>query len=66
LVIVVRYLRYEHRWFLLSGAALLQVALHGLFGLTYLLAGVISVVLAAIGIALGYVVGSRTDRRSET
>ena len=66
LVIVVRYLRYEHRWFLLSGAALLQVALHGLFGLTYLLAGVISVVLAAIGIAVGYVVGSRTDRRSET
>jgi hypothetical protein len=59
-------LRYEHRWFLLSGAALLQVTLHGLVGLTYLLAGVISVVLAAVGIVVAHFVGSRTDRRSET
>jgi cytochrome b6 len=65
-VIVVRYLRYEHRWFLLTGAALVQVALHGLAGFSYLLAGLISVVLAAIGIVLASVLGSRTDRRSES
>ena len=65
-VIVFRYLRYEHRWFVLSGAALLQVALHGLAGLSYLRAGVISTGLAAVGIAVAYVIRSRADRRHGT
>ena len=38
-VIVVRYWKFEHRWFILTGAALLQVALHGLAGVSYLLVG---------------------------
>jgi len=63
-VFVVRYLRYEHRWFVLTGAALLHAALHGLFGFSYLLAGLISGVLAAIGIAVAYLMGSRADRRT--
>jgi len=36
-----------------------------LAGLSYLCAGVISAGLAAVGLAVAYVVGSRTDRRSE-
>ena len=63
-VIVVRYLRYEHRWFVLTGAALLHAALHGLLGFSYLFAGLISGILAAIGIAVTYVMGSRADRRT--
>ena len=31
---------HEHRWFFLSGIALGQVVLHGMFGLTYIEAGV--------------------------
>ena len=41
-VVLVRVWRYQHRWFLLTGAALLQVILHGLLGLSYLVAGTIS------------------------
>ena len=41
-VIVVRYLRFEHRWFVFTGAALLQVVLHGLLGVSYLIAGAVS------------------------
>jgi quinol-cytochrome oxidoreductase complex cytochrome b subunit len=63
-VIIVRYLRYEHRWFVLTGAALLHAALHGLLGFSYLLAGLISGVLAAIGIAVAYLRGSRADRKT--
>ena len=63
-VIVVRYLRYEHRWFVLTGAALLHTALHGLLGVSYLLAGLISGVLAVIGIAVAYLMSSRADRRT--
>lgn len=40
----------RHRWFALSGAALLQVALHGLAGVGYLAAGAISVALAVVAI----------------
>jgi hypothetical protein len=65
-VIVVRYWRFEHRWFLLTGAALLQVALHGLIGISYLLAGTISVALAAIAIAASYFMRSRSDERGST
>ena len=50
-VIVVRVLVYKHRWFVLTGAALLHVALHGLFGISYLWAGAISLALAIFIIA---------------
>jgi cytochrome b6 len=63
-VIVVRFLRYEHRWFVLTGAALLHVALHGLFALSYLLAGLISLVLAAVAIVVAHAIGSRADTRT--
>ena len=53
-VIVVRYWKFEDRWFILTGAALLQVALHGLAGVSYLLAGLIAVAVAAIAIAISY------------
>ncbi len=58
-VIVVRYLRFEHRWFVLTGAALLQVALHGLGGVSYLLSGLISVAVAAVAIVISYATRSR-------
>ncbi len=60
-VILVRYWKFEHRWFILTGAALLQVALHGLAGVSYLLAGLIAVVVAAIAILISYMTRSRTD-----
>jgi cytochrome b6 len=63
-VIVVRYWRFEHRWFLLAGAALLHAVLHGLFGLTYLFAGLISGIAAVIGIAASRVISSRAAQRS--
>jgi cytochrome b6 len=59
-VIVIRYWVYEHRWFLLTGAALLHVALHGLVGISYLLAGLISVALAAFVIATSRLLGFRS------
>jgi hypothetical protein len=52
-VVVVRYLRFEHRWFLFTGAALLHVVLHGLFGISYLIAGTVSV-----GLAIALILGS--------
>ena len=58
-VIVVRYWKFEGRWFILTGAALLQVALHGLAGVSYLLAGLIAVAVAAIAIAISYMTRSR-------
>ena len=51
-IVFVRYLRFNHRWFLFSGAALLQAALHGLLGISYLLAGTVSLGLAILAIAL--------------
>jgi cytochrome b6 len=65
-VILVRYWRFEHRWFVLTGAALLQVVLHGLMGVSYLLAGTISVALAAIAIAASYFMKLRPDERGST
>jgi hypothetical protein len=41
----------------------LQVALHGLLGVSYLLAGTISVALAAIAIAASYFMTSPSDER---
>ena len=62
-VIAIRYWRFEHRWFVLTGAALLQMALHGYVGVSYLLAGVISVVIAAIAITASYFMRSRADEK---
>ena len=47
-VLAVRYWKFEHRWFILTGAALLHVALHGLAGVSYLSAGAISLAVAAL------------------
>jgi hypothetical protein len=63
IVILVRYWHFEHRWFILTGAVLLHVVLHGLAGVTYLLAGLISIAVAAIAIAISYLTGSRADSR---
>ena len=64
-VVLVRYWHFKHRWFLLTGAALLQVALHGLVGVSYLVAGTVSLVLAVIAIGVSYLLGSPpVERRS--
>ena len=63
-VMVVRILRFGHRWFVLTAAALLQVVLHGLFGMSYLLAGLIAVGLATSAIIVSYLTSSRGDRRT--
>jgi len=60
-IIVVRYWKFEGRWFILTGAALLQVALHGLAGVSYLLAGLIAVAVAAIAITISYMTRSRVS-----
>jgi cytochrome b6 len=52
LILLVRYWRFQERWFILTGAALFQVILHGLIGTSYLLAGLISFVLAALAILI--------------
>ena len=48
----VRFVIHGHRWFLFTGAALLHAVFHGLFGLSYLVSGVLAVVLAAIGVTV--------------
>jgi hypothetical protein len=58
-VIVVRHSKFGGGWFILSGAALLQVALHGLAGVSYLLSGVIAVAAAVIAIGILYMTRSR-------
>jgi cytochrome b6 len=65
-VILVRYWLYEDRWFLLTGAALLQVVLHGLVGMWYLPAGLISVVVATIAITIARMIGSPANSRDAT
>jgi quinol-cytochrome oxidoreductase complex cytochrome b subunit len=50
IIIAVRFFVYRERWFIFSGAALLHVALHGLFGLSYLAAGAIAALLAAVAV----------------
>ena len=49
-----RWLFHGHRWFLLSGTALLQVALHGLARLPYLVAGTVALGVALIVLAASY------------
>ena len=47
----VRWVVHGHRWFFLSGAALLQTALHGWARLPYLLAGAVALGVALIALA---------------
>jgi len=56
-VVVVRAWRFEHRWFILTGAVLLHIVLHGLVGMSYLVAALIAVVAAAIVIIATYLLG---------
>ncbi len=51
-IIVIRFLVHGHRLFLLTGAALLHVVLHGFLGLSYLAAGLLAAVLAAISLTV--------------
>lgn len=50
-ITALRAFMFHHRWFFLTGAAVLQVVLHGPLGMGYLLAGLISVVVAAVAVA---------------
>ena len=50
-ITVIRVIMFRHRWFILSGAALLHAVLHGIGGLPYLVAGAIAATLAAVVIA---------------
>src|SRR6185436_12643973 len=60
-IIGVRVLIHGHRWFFLTGAALLHVTLHGLFGLSYLAAGAIAAILAMVACAVPvFLQGRRT------
>jgi hypothetical protein len=43
---------YQHRWFLLSGCALLHAVLHGLLGLSYLAAGAIAAAGGTVAVAV--------------
>jgi hypothetical protein len=43
---------FRHRWFVFTAAVLLQALLNGLVGISYLAAGAIAAVLAAL--AIGY------------
>lgn len=52
-VTILRAAVYDHRWFLLSGAAIVHIALHGLLGWSYLASGAIVAMITA-GI-LGFV-----------
>lgn len=51
---VVRWVAHRHRWFFLSGAALLHAALHGLAGVPYLVAGAIALGAAGAAMAAFY------------
>lgn len=65
-IIIVRVWVYEHRWFILTGAALLHVALYGLAGVSYLLAGAISLAIAAFVIATSRLMRSRAGGTDST
>lgn len=60
-----RFFLYGHRWYWLSGAAMLQVVLHGVVGLSYINAGFISLGLLAAGVALSIMRGGSAARGSE-
>jgi quinol-cytochrome oxidoreductase complex cytochrome b subunit len=61
IVVMVRAWRFEDRWFILTGAALLHITLHGVLGFSYLVAGLISVIAAMIIILATFFLG-RTKR----
>ncbi|HYV67816.1 MAG TPA: cytochrome bc complex cytochrome b subunit [Myxococcales bacterium] len=54
-----RRIVWKHTWFLFTAAELLHVALHGLVGMSYLAAGAIGFVAAAVGVVL---TGARAQR----
>lgn len=62
-IIGVRFLVHHHRWFVFTGAALLHVVLHGLIGVSYLVAGAIAAILAAVAVTTGLL---RSGRRKAT
>jgi quinol-cytochrome oxidoreductase complex cytochrome b subunit len=62
-VVCLRFVRYQHRWFFCSGAALLHIGLHGLAGLSYLVAASIAAVLLVVALTIGFV---RDGRRPAT
>ena len=49
-ITLLRAVVFHHRWFILSGAALLHAVLHGIGDLPYLTAGAIAATLAAAAI----------------
>ena len=49
-ITLVRVMVFHHRWFILSGAALLHAALHGIGGLPYLVAGALTAPLPVVAI----------------
>jgi cytochrome b6 len=51
-ITLIRAILFQQRWFILSGAVLLQAVLHGIGGLSYLTAGAIVSVLAVVAIGL--------------
>ena len=51
---------WRHTWFLFSSAALLQIALHGLGGLSYLVSGTIAVLAIVVGLAVTRLRAHRT------
>lgn len=53
-ITAIRVMKFKHRWMLFTGAVVLQTVLHGLFGVGYLLAGVIAMVAALPGYVLLY------------
>jgi len=60
-ITLMRILAYKQRWVWLSGAALLQVLLNGVFHLDYLIAGAICGALAIVAV----VVNSRLEKKAE-
>jgi quinol-cytochrome oxidoreductase complex cytochrome b subunit len=58
-IIGVRFLVHHHRCFIFTGAALLHVVLHGLFGVSYLVAGAIAAILATVAVTTGLLRGGR-------
>lgn len=51
-IVLLRMLAYKQRWMFFSGAALLQVVLNGVFGVDYLVAGGIALLLVIAGLAM--------------
>jgi len=60
-----RFFLYRHRWFWLSGAAMIQVLLHGLLGLSYINAGFIALGVLAIGIVMSFMRGRSSTSGQE-